>query len=64
MKNMIVSYETSHARVMDRIHELNALLTDPALRTQEREQLEARRDMLTVESIEMMHILADLRCRI
>ena len=64
MNTMIASYEASHSRIVERIHELNARLTDPALRTQEREKIEARRDMLTVESIELKHILSELRCRV
>ena len=61
MKAMIQTYETTRAGLMQRIGELNAALRDPSLRTQEREQLEQRREILRCECIDMMHIIADLR---
>ena len=61
MKALIASYEVSHRRIMSRIHELNAQLAASGLQTEEREKLTARREMLTIESIELMHIIADLR---
>ena len=61
MKAMIQTYETTRAGLMQRIGELNTALRDPSLRTQEREQLEQRREILRCECIDMMHIIADLR---
>ncbi len=61
MQKMIQEYERTRAMLLSRIHEINAMLRDNSLMTHEREQLERRREMLTAETIDMLHVLVDLR---
>lgn len=61
MQHMIKVYETSRVNLQRRIRELNDALRDDALMHRDRERLMQRRDMLTVESVEMLHIITDLR---
>jgi hypothetical protein len=62
MQQMIRDYELSRQALQCRIRELNSLLRDDTLMHKEREQLMRRRDLLVDETIEMLHILVELRC--
>lgn len=61
MQEMIQEYERTRALLLGRIHQINAMLRNKRLMTHEREQLERRREMLTAETIDMLHVLVDLR---
>lgn len=61
MQHMIKAYETSRTSIQRRIRELTAALRDDTLMHRDRERLMQRRDLLTAESIEMLHIITDLR---
>ncbi len=61
MQKMIKTYEMSRIRLQQRIHELNNALRDDTIRHREREELEQRRDMLVIETIELLRVINDLR---
>ncbi len=61
MQNLIQDYEMTRRGLLDRIHTINAQLRKSSLQTCERETLERRREILTAESIDVMHIIIDLR---
>lgn len=61
MRQMIKAYEASRKKIEKRVHELTAALRNPALRTQERERLETRRDLLTAERIELLHSIREMQ---
>lgn len=61
MKTLIQDYERTRTLLLGRIHEINAMLRTDKLMTHERELLEQRRDVLTAETIEALHVIADLR---
>ena len=61
MQKMIRDYETSRHALQCRIRELNQALRDDTLMHKEREHLMRRRDLLVSETIEMLHVLDELR---
>lgn len=61
MQNMIRDYETSRIALQRRIRELNRALRDDTLMHRDRERLTQRRDLLVDETIDMLHILNELR---
>lgn len=61
MHDLIHDYEMTRRGLLSRIHAINATLRNPTLQTCERETLERRRELLTAESIDIMHIIIDLR---
>ncbi len=61
MQQMIKAYEASRKKIEKRVHELTAALRDPSLRTQEREQLEIRRELLTAERVELLHMIREMQ---
>ena len=63
MQTMIQSYETARIKMLHRIHELNAALRDDTLLHRDRERLLLRKELLTAETIEMLHIIAAMKNR-
>ena len=63
MKTMIQAYETTRTQLLNRIHELNAALRDDTLMHRDREHLLLRKELLTIDSIELLHAIADMKCR-
>lgn len=61
MKQMIKAYEKSRKNIEKRVHELTEALRNPTLRTQERERLETRRELLTAERIELLHMIREMK---
>lgn len=61
MRKMIREYEQARKQVRSRIRELNKILKEGRLMNGEREKLKCRRDILQVESIEMLHVLNELK---
>ncbi len=62
MWEMIQEYERCRAALSSRIHELNTQLREnPMLRTKEREALERRKELLTTESIELLHVIVCMK---
>ena len=63
MKAMIQAYEMTRTQLLNRIHELNAALRDDTLLHRDRERLLLRKEMLTIETIELLHTITDMKCR-
>ena len=61
MKTMIRDYETARTQLLNRIHELNTALRDDTLQNRDREKLLLRRELLTVETIELLHSIAVMK---
>lgn len=57
---MIKEYETTRLLLQKRMHELNAILANPELKSKEREQLTMRRDLLVTERIELLHVIREM----
>lgn len=63
MQTMIEAYENTRAGVQKRISELDHALQDDTMMHRDRERMKQRRDLLRFESIEMLHIITELRSR-
>ena len=61
MEKMIHEYEIARALLLTRIHEINQILHEQKLMTQERELLEHRREVLTIESVDLLHGIIEMR---
>ena len=61
MEQMLNDYVQCREQVMKRIRELNRQIGQPHLRTIERESLITRRDLLKTESLELLHVIHELK---
>lgn len=61
MQSMIQEYKKSRQQLSERIHELNAQLKgQKSIGHMQAEKLEARRDLLTRECIELLHAIREM----
>lgn len=61
MVTMIQEYETTREQLLQRIHEINRKLRNHQMKTMERERLERRRELLTIETIDLLHGINEMR---
>ena len=61
MRKMIREYEQARKQVRSRIRELNKILKEGRLMNGERDKLKSRKELLQDESIEMLHVIIDLK---
>ena len=64
MYRMLQEYEHSQALLLGRVQDIEAILHEAALQTEERETLEYRRMMLRTELSELLHTIMTLRERL
>ena len=61
MKEMIRDYKEARTLLQKRIRELNKILKEEKLMSGERDKLKSRKELLQDESIEMLHVIIDLK---